>query len=283
MMATYVRNWLLEVLGNEETRPARTAPTPEHDRNGFHLNATDTARSPALITIITTVLNGEKFLESTLLSVIAQKSRAPVKYIVVDGGSSDGTLDVIKKYAYAIDHWISEPDQGIYDAMNKGWQLAGENSFILFLGAGDKILTLPAVHHLSGDEVVFGRVFFNGKHPFVCRAGFLLRITNTLHHQALLVHKKLQHSPPFDTQFRTYADFDFNQRLLKKKVTFVHSPDFSAYALPGGFSGRFNVAESLRVVKKNFGFIHAAFGYFYHLYSLALKNLRWIKQQLWRN
>ena len=66
-----------------------------------------------LITVITVVFNGEKYLEETILSVINQ-TYDNVEYIIIDGGSTDGTLDIISKYEYAIDYWVSEKDNGIY-------------------------------------------------------------------------------------------------------------------------------------------------------------------------
>src|SRR6266567_5821212 len=95
------------------------------------------------ISIITVVKNGASHLEETILSVIGKKTTAEIDYIIVDGGSIDGTTDIIRKYADHISYWISEPDAGIYDAMNKGWVAAADNCFILFLGAGDRLISLP--------------------------------------------------------------------------------------------------------------------------------------------
>ena len=80
-----------------------------------------------LISIITVVFNGAKHLEETILSILNQ-SYPNIEYIIIDGGSTDGTLDIIKKYENYIDYWISEPDNGIYDAMNRGYQYPMEVS-----------------------------------------------------------------------------------------------------------------------------------------------------------
>jgi len=94
------------------------------------------------ISIITVVYNGEQFLEETILSVLNQ-SYENIEYIIIDGGSSDGTLNIIKKYEDKIDYWVSEPDKGIYDAMNKGIDIA-TGEWVNFMNAGDKILFLDS-------------------------------------------------------------------------------------------------------------------------------------------
>ena len=92
------------------------------------------ANSP-LITVITVVLDGVVDLEGTITSVINQ-SYNNIEYIVIDGGSTDGTLSIIKKYEDKINYWISETDNGIYDAMNKGVCLAN-GEWLCFMNSGD--------------------------------------------------------------------------------------------------------------------------------------------------
>ncbi|MDH5189737.1 MAG: glycosyltransferase [Gammaproteobacteria bacterium] len=96
-----------------------------------------TTRKP-LVTIITVVFNGADTLEKTILSVISQ-SYTNIEYIIIDGGSTDGTIDIIRKHEHAIDYWVSEPDTGIYDAWNKGVRLSN-GEWIAFLGADDSYL-----------------------------------------------------------------------------------------------------------------------------------------------
>ncbi|OGC08487.1 hypothetical protein A2230_08200 [candidate division WOR-1 bacterium RIFOXYA2_FULL_36_21] len=78
---------------------------------------------PPFVSIITVVLNGEKYFEETIQSVINQ-NYPNIEYIIIDGGSTDSTLDIIKKYEKNIDYWVSEPDHGLYDAINKGISVA---------------------------------------------------------------------------------------------------------------------------------------------------------------
>ena len=85
--------------------------------------------------IITVTFNAEKFLERTILSVLGQ-TYPRIEYILVDGASKDGTLAIVENYAPRIDKWVSEPDAGLYDAMNKGMKMAS-GDYICFLNAGD--------------------------------------------------------------------------------------------------------------------------------------------------
>ncbi|WP_243370798.1 glycosyltransferase family 2 protein [Geotalea sp. SG265] len=207
------------------------------------------------IFVITVVFNGAADIEKTIRSVINMSG--DIDYIVIDGGSTDGTVDIIKKYQDRMICWISEKDNGIYDAMNKGWAIAPDDSYVLFLGAGDTLLSLPQEPNLSNADVIYGRVRIGSERICSSTIDFKLRFCNTLHHQALLVRKAISPQPPFDTDFRIYADFDFNQRLYLKGARFAFSETFWATALPGGVSDRVNYTEYYKVVRKNFGIFAA--------------------------
>src|SRR5450631_3499051 len=88
---------------------------------------------PPLVSVITAVYNGAATLERAIQSVVSQTFPG-VEFIIVDGGSSDSSIDLIRKYEHTIDYWISEPDKGIYDALNKGIDLA-HGKWLYFLGA----------------------------------------------------------------------------------------------------------------------------------------------------
>lgn len=192
-------------------------------------------------------------LERTIANV-AELKRDDVNYVVIDGGSSDGTIELLQQNKGVVDYWISEPDSGIYDAMNKGWQLAAHDSRILFLGAGDKILSLPDnLGSYQNDEIVYGDVMV-GERRFHSVADYRLRFSNTLHHQALLVPKRLHPAPPFNTDYPLYADYDFNLRLLKMGAHFTFDPRMVGYAEPGGVSAAKKHVENFRIVRDNLGF-----------------------------
>ena len=208
----------------------------------------------ARISVVTVVLNDARHLEETIQSVIEKKRTVNIDYLIIDGGSTDGTVDIIRSYADQISYWVSEQDSGIYDAMNKGWAAAADDSFILFLGAGDRLISLPDnMGQYNYDDVVYGNVLMGSKIAFTARTGFHLKLYNSLHHQALLVNKACHPAPPFNTSYKLYADFDFNQRLMKSGARFIYSPQFVAYAHPGGLSDKQSFSESLRIIRNNYG------------------------------
>ena len=113
------------------------------------------------ISIITIVYNGEQVLEGTIKSVINQ-TYANIEYIIIDGASKDGTLEIIKKYDSIIDKWTSEPDAGLYDAMNKGLDLAS-GDYVWFMNAGDWVFNEKTVEEMvkyieNETDVLFGEV-----------------------------------------------------------------------------------------------------------------------------
>ena len=208
------------------------------------------------ITIITAVKNAANALSETIESVIPFLSEH-VYYIIVDGGSEDGTIDVIKQHKQQLNAWVTEPDKGVYDAMNKGWALADLNSWILFLGAGDRLLALPDELPADCHEkmVLYGNVKLSEGRRFRARSGFWLRLYNSLHHQALLVPKVLHLEPPFSLDYPLYADFDFNQRLARMGVRFKFCKELSGYSGPGGLTQVTHLDELRRIIRKNYGAI----------------------------
>ena len=118
-----------------------------------------------LISVVTVSYNAVLTIEQTILSVINQ-TYPHIEYIIIDGGSTDGTVDIIKKYANRIAYWVSEPDKGIYDAMNKGIRTA-KGEWINFMNAGDLFYskdTLEKVFSKSINDnikVIYGDVMLN--------------------------------------------------------------------------------------------------------------------------
>ena len=98
------------------------------------------------MSIVTVVFNGENYLERTIKSIVNQTYKN-VEYIIIDGNSKDGTLAIIDKYKENISYWISEPDKGIYDAMNKSLDLI-TGDFVWFINAGDEIHDNKTIENL---------------------------------------------------------------------------------------------------------------------------------------
>jgi glycosyltransferase involved in cell wall biosynthesis len=164
-----------------------------------------------LITVVTVVRNGEKTLEETILSVINQ-TYINIEYIIIDGASIDNTLDIIKKYENRIDYWISESDNGIYYAMNKGIDLAmGE--WINFMNSGDKFFNEDTITDIikifDNHDIIYGDfIKLNGircRSPKKLNMLFFL-LERMVCHQALFERRKLLIKYHFDIKYKIVAD-----------------------------------------------------------------------------
>lgn len=117
-----------------------------------------------LISVVTVCYNAADTIEKTMLSVLNQTYH-DIEYIIIDGGSTDGTVEIIRKYADRIAYWVSEPDKGIYDAMNKGIKVA-TGEWINFMNAGDEFVDEGVIEKLFQNRtidtvgVVFGDTLF---------------------------------------------------------------------------------------------------------------------------
>jgi glycosyltransferase involved in cell wall biosynthesis len=225
-----------------------------------------TCNHSPLITIITVVFNGEETIESTIKSVISFREKYKnVDYIVIDGNSTDQTVKIILKYNQEINYWISQPDKGIYDAMNKGWNVAKE-SLILFLGSGDEIISFPQqIPNYEGEKIIYYGKVLIGEVPYTFKFNQFIKVGNTLHHQALLIHKNSSKAEPFDINFKIYADYDFNARLFNENFSLVRLENFESFAKPGGVSSTIHIIEILTIIKNNFGVGWVLIACLYHL------------------
>lgn len=175
----------------------------------------DSKRSHSpLITVITPVFNGDKELEATIRSVLNSHS-SDVEYIIIDGGSTDRTLDILRKYDDSIDFWVSEPDRGIYDAMNKGIHLA-TGRWLCFLGSDDTLCdSLETVARYLDNEstVYYGDVYLTGsKRMYDGEFGPWKLSRQNICQQAIFYPRSLFEVRLFELKYPLIADYEFNLR-----------------------------------------------------------------------
>lgn len=183
-----------------------------------------------IVSIITVVYNGVSTLEKTIQSVVNQ-TYENVEYIIIDGGSTDGTLDIIKKYEDKINYWVSEEDKGIYDAMNKGIKVA-KGDWIYFLGADDILYDVlhKVIDNLdSSKSAIYGDVYMPKKHKIY--DGKFTKFKMMFHnicHQAIFYNKEVFKNKQFDLKYKLLADYAFNLSHYDEK-SFHYIPILVAF------------------------------------------------------
>ena len=197
-----------------------------------------------LLSIITVVFNGEAYLEETIQSVIGQTYNN-VEYIIIDGGSTDGTLDIIKKYEEQIDYWVSEKDDGIYGAMNKGLMLSmGE--IIGIINADDyyvedaieksikALQTTGQDYSIGNIKKIPSNIISKPIHPLIenkIYSGMMYP-----HIAAFIRADMYKTIGLFDTKYRIAADFDMALRIHMKQFKSVKIDKTIAIFSDGGIS-----------------------------------------------
>jgi glycosyltransferase involved in cell wall biosynthesis len=234
--------------------------------NGVNKNSS----TSALVSIITVVFNDVLHIEATIQSVLAQNYEH-VEFIIVDGGSTDGTLDVIKKYENKIDYWVSERDDGIYYAMNRGIDLVS-GEWINFMNSGDSFYNSSVIKNTFNYEknndvdVIFGHhnVIYPYKKNIVVKAGDakLLWKGSQFCHQSSFIKSSLHKINKFNALHRIGADFEFFYNAYKNNKHFKYKDIVVSTVSAGGLSdikrvdsivGRWNVIEKTH--KVNFYYI----------------------------
>ena len=204
-------------------------------------------------------------------------SSPDLEIIVVDGFSQDGTVEALREFGNQIEYWISEPDGGIYHAMNKGLQ-AARGTYVLHLNAGDRLLHIPWQQLRecadASVDVVCCRVLLDSRVEFISRTSLLSKIDNTWHHQGTF-YRRAAHLG-YDTRYPTGADFHHNQRLCRAGCTIRYLPALVAnHASDGVTASKTGHAEIYQSVRENYG-IH------YLLLAKLRFTLRDFRDQLFR-
>lgn len=194
-----------------------------------------------LVSIVTVVYNGERLLERTIQSVLNQ-SYSNLEYIIIDGGSSDGTVEIIRKHEDRLAYWISEPDKGISNAFNKGLAVC-KGELIGMINADDwypeKAVELAVVGAREG-EVVYGNLqFWEGDSPgYHYEANHhRLHLEMTLNHPATFARRELyQKFGTFDENLRCAMDYDLLLRFLTGGARFQYVNEVLANMQDAGIS-----------------------------------------------
>lgn len=238
------------------------------------------------LSIVTVVYNSIEGIERTIRSVISQ-SYNDYEYIIIDGGSTDGTLDVISKYRNYVNVCISEKDDGVYDAMNKAiGHCNGE--WVVYMNAGDTFVSESTINNIfasnrdwSDVDVIYGDkidCYKEGRVYSSARPKELLEYRMPFCHQTSYVRLSLLKEYKFNLHYKLASDYDFFHRLYKDGKTFVYiNEPLSCYYLEGGLSDSNMVKlfreESVVSGKRDLVWlkrcVHVFFSYFARLFMPA--------------
>ena len=223
------------------------------------------------ISIITACLNVEDTIEKTFLSVLNQ-TYIDWEIVVIDGVSTDGTLEIIEQYKENISYFVSEPDTGIYNAMNKGIK-ASNGDFILFLNANDTLHSIdilekvantlienPEVKYLFGDVNYISEDCNKGEvQKYNQVKNDIFFVNQNICHQSIFYHKSLfAQLGNYSEDYKVYADWEFNIKcLVQNKTAAIYLPltisDFQLGGLSANKSfSKLYKKEKAMVAKRNF-------------------------------
>jgi len=226
-----------------------------------------TVRDPK-ISIITVVYNNVRDIEYTIRSVVGQ-TYPSIEYIIIDGASTDGTLDVIEHYKEHITMLISEKDKGIYDAMNKGLA-AATGDYVLFLNSGDELFDKDTIQYVvdkgKDADIIYGetklvdeqrRIIGDRRHKVPKTFNWKsFRYGMNICHQAIYIRRSIVE--PYDLQYQLSADIDWVIRATKKARTAQNVHAYIVRYLVGGMSQkrhRQSLKERYQIFNKYYGFL----------------------------
>ena len=194
------------------------------------------------LSIITVNLNNRDGLEKTINSVVAQTFK-DFEWIVIDGGSTDGSRELIEQNAGHFSYWVSEPDKGIYNAMNKGIKKAKGN-YLLFLNSGDWLISSisldESINNQLDADVLYGNVqFFKdgvkvGERVYDDALSLKFVIDNSLAHNCSFIKRELLASQGYNECYRIVSDKEFFLKQMLANKQFVHINSFvSCFSMDG--------------------------------------------------
>ncbi len=236
------------------------------------------------VTIVTVVLNRAQDLSVTLASIRRQTYRN-IECIVIDGGSTDSTFDVIKANADLIDSYVSEPDDGIYDAINKGLERANGH-YICVLHAGDTyaadyIQQAIELADPSHDAIIYSNLTFDETRlPAELSPAIFLHNLG-VNHETFLVPKEIYRQVGrYDTKYTIAADVAWVRKAYYQNVAFKHLDKFAVYMSPNGASTAKNELQKERIIRENINAIRLYFPFLSESASRALYLYRFRENEI---
>lgn len=240
------------------------------------------------ISVITVCFNAIQTIEKTILSTLNQ-DYPNVEYIIIDGNSNDGTVDVIKKYSKEISYWISEKDHGIYDAMNKGIKVA-TGDWITFRNSGDYFLSSHSLSDFFRQEVdrdvsvLHGNCYLVNEWGYIKKEPDILKFSYDIGvmpviHPATFIKTSVHKQHLFNLSYRSSADYDLILRLLKEGYKFEYRPITIVVFDSVGFSTiNWNISyfENCRIIglyNKNNGRLKVLLGFIKLKIKYSINNL----------
>ncbi|RRN77731.1 glycosyltransferase [Pseudoxanthomonas sp. SGD-10] len=239
------------------------------------------------LSVITVVYNNVRDIERTILSVI-QQTYHNIEYIIIDGASTDGTLNIINNYKEYIHVLVSEPDRGIYDAMNKGINLAS-GDYLLFMNSGDEIYEPTTVERIFNTsynaDIYYGEtIMINdnlevlGERRHKVPEHFTwksFKYGMSISHQAIYVKKNL--AGFYDTErYQLSADIDWILKIAKRASKIVNTKMYVAKYLVGGMSKK----RHLQSLKERYYIFNEYYGYLPNAFNHLIIAIRLIWYRL---
>ncbi|UYI47313.1 glycosyltransferase [Vibrio natriegens] len=239
------------------------------------------------LTVITINFNESQSLEKTIDSVRKQ-SEKNFEYIIVDGGSTDGSLDVVSEHLDLIDSYISEPDKGIYDAMNKGLELAN-GDYVIFLNSGDSFSSSEVVSGFyeqvsngSSADAYYGGAMVDGKKIKRVPSIDLYWRSMFYSHQSLFLSRKVALRYKFNICYDIASDFEQSIRLCSSNISFIKLNYLVSNVSSGGVSDKnrfYSISQRIHALKQNGLWKHRYWGYYayvfsYNFFALAVKSIK---------
>ena len=252
-----------------------------------------------VVSVITVVYNSEKLLERTIENILSQTYHN-IELIIIDGGSKDGTLDIIRKYNDRISYWVSEKDKGLYDAMDKGLQIAS-GDYVWYINSGDLIFDNFTTEKIftsnpTDADIYYGdTLYVNGNYEPI---GLRNDITNkklpaqlsvdsfqygmVICHQAFIMKRSV--AARYDLQYKYVSDYDWEIACTKNAKIAIHTYLTLAKFLTEGFSTKHrkaSVKEKYKVMLKHWGFVIGNLNYLTNAFKAAfsfLKRKKYVKE-----